>query len=175
MSSGEGREMIDRRTFLAGAAAIAAAPLDVIARDVRSDLLLTDAIVLTMDGMRRAFRSGYVWIRGERIHRVGSMRELGDVPRGIKRRRLSGRLIMPGLMTCQTHLASGMTRGGYAGTPLKDWYASGLWPVHAAFDPKTAGSGANVSLRELLSNGVTTTAVGEIGSRYPDRLDGVLT
>src|SRR5690606_40613233 len=27
----------------------------------------------------------------------------------------------------------------------------------------------------LLGNGVTTTAVGEIGSRHPDRLDGVLT
>lgn len=167
--------MMDRRTLLAGAAAIAAMPLDAMARDARGELLLTDAILLTMDDMRRAFRAGYVWIRGERIHRVGPMRELGDLPRGIKRRRLNGRLIMPGLVNCHTHLASGITRGVYDEMPLEVWFAKGMWPVLNAFDARTSESGANVSLLELLSNGVTTTAVGEIGSRHPDRLDGVLT
>lgn len=167
--------MINRRLFLAGSAAIAAAPLELTAREASRDLLLTDAVVLTMDGTRRAFRSGYVWIRGERIHAVGPMRELGEVPRRIQRRRLSGRLIMPGLVNCHTHLASGITRGVYDEMPLEVWFAKGMWPVLNAFDARASESGANVSLLELLSNGVTTTAVGEIGSRHPDRLDGVLT
>ena len=167
--------MIDRRTFIAGAAVIAAAPLDLTAEEARNELLLTDAIVLTMDEQRRAFHSGYVWIRGDRVHRVGPMRELGEVPRGVKRRRLSGRLIMPGLVNCHTHLASGITRGVYDEMPLEVWFAKGMWPVLDAFDARSSEIGSEVSLLELLGNGVTTTAVGEIGSRHPDRLDGVLT
>jgi 5-methylthioadenosine/S-adenosylhomocysteine deaminase len=166
---------MDRRRFLVGAAALTAAPFDVLARDASADLLLTDAIVLTMDAARRAFRSGYVWIRDDRILRVGSMQELGEIPRGIRRRHLNGRLIMPGLVNCHTHLASGITRGVYDEMPLEVWFAKGMWPVLNAFDARASESGADVSLLELLSKGVTTTAVGEIGSRHPDRLDGVLT
>ncbi|MCP5327093.1 MAG: amidohydrolase [Sinobacteraceae bacterium] len=144
-------------------------------RDGSADLLLSDAIVLTMDGTRRAFRSGYVWIRGDRIHRVGPTRELGELPHGLVRRRLDGRLVMPGLVNCHTHLSNGLLRGLYDEMPLEVWFSKGMWPVLDGLDARSAESGADLSLLELLGTGVTTTASGEMGGRHPDLLDGVLT
>ena len=179
--------MIDRRTFVATAAAAAAtglgnagrlhaaAPDAATPRAGRGDLLLTDAIVLTMDGTRRAFRSGYVWLRGERIHRVGTMAELGALPRGITRRRLAGRLVMPGLVNCHTHLSNGLLRGLYDEMPLEVWFSKGMWPVLDGLDGRSAENGSDLALLELMCTGVTTTASGEIGGRHPELLDGVLT
>lgn len=169
---------IDRKQFLLGAAAagLGAAQADA-PRATRKggELLLTDAMVLTMDGTRRAFRSGYVWLRDGRIHRVGAMRELGAVPRGVARRALPGRLVMPGLVNCHTHLSNGVLRGIYDEMPLEVWFSKGMWPVLDGLDARTGEAAAGLSLLELMCMGVTTTATGEIGSRHPEMLDGVLT
>jgi 5-methylthioadenosine/S-adenosylhomocysteine deaminase len=186
--------MIDRKEFLralaAGAAigivphghaAWAAPGAGAAAHDRRpratakgAELLLTDAIVITMDGARRAFRSGFVWLREGRVHRVGAMRELGAVPQGIVRRALGGQLVMPGLVNCHTHLSNGMLRGLYDEMPLETWFSKGMWPVLDGLDRPNGEAAAELALLELMSIGVTTTATGEIGSRHPEMLDGVL-
>jgi 5-methylthioadenosine/S-adenosylhomocysteine deaminase len=139
------------------------------------ELLLTDAIVVTMDEERRAFRSGYLWIRDGRIHRVGPTAALGAPPRNVPRRSLSGRLIMPGLVNCHTHLSNGVLRGLYDEMPLEVWFSKGMWPVLDGLDRRNGEAASALSLLELMSMGVTTTATGEIGAPNPELLDGVLT
>ncbi len=181
-----GKRMVDRRTFVAAAAATAlsgfcpqrvagAAARGGVAGAAKAELLLTDAIVLTMDGSRRAFRSGFVWLRGDRIHQVGPMAALPELPRGVPRRRLDGSLIMPGLVNCHTHLSNGLLRGLYDEMPLEVWFAKGMWPVLDGLDARSAESASDLALLELMRMGVTTTASGEIGGRHPELLDGVLT
>ncbi len=175
---------LTRKQFLHGAAAASLCALAPVARGstggrTRStpkgpELLLTDAVVLTMDERRRAFRKGFVWLRDGRIHRVGSMRELGDVPRGTPRRSLAGRLVMPGLVNCHTHLSNGVLRGLYDEMPLEVWFSKGMWPVLDGLNGRNGEAAAALSLLELMSMGVTTTATGEIGAPNPDLLDGVL-
>lgn len=186
--------MIDRKRFLhalaAGAvlglssrpsswAATDAAPGTATRRPTRTtakggELLLTDAIVITMDGSRRAFREGFVWLRDGRVHRVGAMRELGAVPADLARRALGGQLVMPGLVNCHTHLSNGMLRGLYDEMPLETWFSKGMWPVLDGLDRRNGEAAAELALLELMTIGVTTTATGEIGSRHPEMLDGVL-
>lgn len=179
--------MIDRREFVGGVAAAAltanataaspertAQPAPAAQPGEVSDLILSDATVLTMDGRRRAFRSGYVWLRGNRIHRVGPTSELADVPPGVRRRRIGGSLVMPGLVNCHTHLSNGILRGLYDEMPLEVWFSKGMWPVLDGLDARNGEAGASLSLLELLCTGVTTTASGEIGGRHPELLDGVL-
>ncbi|MEZ5515755.1 MAG: amidohydrolase family protein [Steroidobacteraceae bacterium] len=144
-------------------------------REAASDAVLTDAIVLTMDADRRAYRSGYVWLRGDRIHRVGAMRELGELPAGIGRRSLRNRLVMPGLVNCHTHLSNGILRGIYDEMPLDVWFAKGMWPVLDGLDAGAAEAAADLSLLELMCTGVTTTTSGEIPAAHPDMIDAVLT
>lgn len=139
-----------------------------------SETVLTDAIVLTMDDKRRAFRSGFVWMKEGRIARVGAMKDLGAVPPTVTRRTLKNRLIMPGLVNCHTHLSNGVMRGIYDEMPLEVWFSKGMWPVLDSLDPRNSEAAAQLSLLELLSTGVTTTAAGEIASPHSDMIDAVL-
>lgn len=171
---------LTRKDFLRGATATGLLTLTPAARAVPrittkgAELLLTDAVVLTMDDTRRAFRAGFLWLKDGRIHRVGPMRELGAVPRGTPRRALAGRLLMPGLVNCHTHLSNGVLRGLYDEMPLEVWFSKGMWPVLDGLDGRNGAAAAALSLLELMSMGVTTTATGEIGAPNPDLLDGVL-
>lgn len=172
---------LTRKTFLRGSAALGALALlpavpkqTALAQD-DTDLLLTDAMVLTMDGSRRAFESGYVWIKGERIAEVGSMAALGDVPESVTRRSAAAHVVMPGLINCHTHLSNGIMRGIYDEMPLEVWFSKGMWPVLDALDGKAAEPAAELSILELLTTGVTTVATGEMATANPDVPDGVLT
>ncbi len=146
-----------------------------ISDDPGTEYVLRDAIVLTMDDERRAFQSGYVWIRGGRIYRVGATADLSAVPDGIEVRSASNRLIMPGLINCHTHLSNGILRGIFDEMPLDVWFSKGMWPVLDELDGAAGEAGAQISLLELMSMGVTTTAVGEFGTPHKDLPDGTLT
>ncbi len=178
---------ITRKTFIkgVGGAALGALPaagrLSAAATDESTldgrmvpDRILTDAIVLTMDDQRRAFESGFVWMRGKRIHRVGAMSELGDVPDTAESYSAGGCLIMPGLVNCHTHLSNGIVRGIFDEMPLEVWFSKGMWSVLNELDGAAGEAGAALSLLELMSMGVTTTAVGEFGTPNNDLPDGVL-
>lgn len=138
------------------------------------DLVLTDAIVLTMDEARHAYRSGYVWMRDGRIHEVGPMSAFKGGAPGAQARSMSGHLIMPALVNCHTHLSNGILRGFYDEMPLDVWIAGGMWNVLRALDRPAAEAGAALSLIELMTMGVGTTAVGEFGNPNRDVVDGVL-
>lgn len=167
--------MIDRQDFLlsAGASSLAAS-LPVSAAEHEPEIIFTDAMVLTMDEQRRAFRRGFLWIKGSRIYRTGPMSELRDLPRSINQKSAKGRLLMPGLVNGHTHLSNGMLRGLYDEMPLEVWFSKGMWPVLDGLDRPNGEAAASLALLELMSLGVTTTAAGEIGSRHPELLDGVL-
>ncbi|MDX2223174.1 MAG: amidohydrolase family protein [Rhodospirillaceae bacterium] len=175
---------VTRRHVLRGTAAaaiVAAQPAATLAQPaVRRtpkgpELILSDAIVLTMDDRRRAFRSGYVWMKDGLIHRVGPTTELTDVPADVPRRSLSDRLIMPGLINCHTHLSNGILRGIYDEMPLEVWFSKGMWPVLDGLDARNGEAATYLSVLELMSTGVTTTAAGEMSAPHADLLDAVLT
>lgn len=129
-----------------------------------SDLVLTDAMVLTMDGDRRVYASGYVWIRDGRIHRVGGMRDLPELAPGTRVRSLGGsHLVMPGLVNTHTHISSFGLRAmqdqgpqGYPGVKMYD----GL----RALDGPGGYLGAASALHEGNLGGITTTVAGEAGT-----------
>jgi 5-methylthioadenosine/S-adenosylhomocysteine deaminase len=169
-------------SLLGGAAAWAAGGLPSVAAAQRqpskaptSEQILTDAMVVTMDDERRAYESGYVWLRDGRIHRVGPTTELAQTSEQVARRSLKGQLIMPGLINCHTHLSNGILRGIYDEMPLEVWFSKGMWPVLDALDGPSAEAGAELALLELTTTGVTTIATGEFGTPHPEVPDGVLT
>ncbi|WP_084733117.1 amidohydrolase family protein [Sphingobium chungbukense] len=139
------------------------------------EVILTDAMVLTMDDQRRAFRNGYVWMKDGRIQAVGPASELASIAAEISRRSCQGRIVMPGLVNCHTHLGNGLMRGIYDEMPLEVWFAKGMWSVLNAMSAGAGEAGAYLSALELLSTGVTTTASGEICTPHRESMDGVIT
>lgn len=128
------------------------------------DLVLTDAMVLTMDAGRRVLPSGYVWMSGGRIKQVGSMRDLPELPEGTLVRSLgNSHLVMPGLVNTHNHISSFGLRAmqdqgpqGYRGVKMYD----GL----RALDAPGGYLGAASALHESNLGGITTTVAGEAGS-----------
>jgi 5-methylthioadenosine/S-adenosylhomocysteine deaminase len=139
-----------------------------------SEYIIRDATVLTMNDGRDCHESGYIWVRGEQIHRVGGVASLGDVPPGVEVRSARGRLIMPGLVNAHGHLSNGILRGIYDEMPLSVWFSKGMWPVLEAQDTQTGTAGAELALMEQMTTGVTTTVSAEFGTPRRELPDAVL-
>ena len=139
-----------------------------------SEYIIRDATVLTMNDGRDCHESGYIWVRGEQIHRVGGVASLSDVPPGVEVRSARGRLIMPGLVNAHGHLSNGILRGIYDEMPLSVWFSKGMWPVLEAQDTQTGTAGAELALMEQMTTGVTTTVSAEFGTPRRELPDAVL-
>ena len=137
-----------------------------------TDVLLTDAVVLTMDASRTAYHNGYVWIRDDVIHDVGAMPLPCAPPTGAVVRSMEGRhLVMPGLVNAHNHISNNVVRGTFDEGSRED-YGTRMFAALRALDGDASYAGALSSLAEQLSGGVTTTQAGEFG--HEDRPAGVL-
>lgn len=139
-----------------------------------AQFIVRDAIVVTMDGERNVFESGYVWVKDGVIHQVGDVADLRDLPPEIVVRRARGRLVMPGLINAHGHLSNGILRGIYDEMPLSVWFSKGMWPVLEALEREGGRIGAELSLLEQMTTGVTTTVSAEFGGPSGELPDGVL-
>lgn len=138
------------------------------------EFILRDATVVAMDDERNAWERGFVWVRGDRVHRVGDVAELGTVPPGVTVATARGRVVMPGLVNAHGHLSNGILRGLYDEMPLAVWFSKGMWPVLEALDAAAGRAAAQLSLLELMTTGVTTMVTAEFGTPRRDLSDGVL-
>ena len=137
-----------------------------------SGVLLTDAVVITMDPARTAYRNGYVWMRDGTIREVGAMPAPAGLPAGTVIRSMAGRhLVMPGLVNAHNHISNNVVRGTFDEGSRED-YGTRMFVALRALDGEASYAGALSSLVEQLCGGVTTTQAGEFG--HVDRPAGVL-
>jgi 5-methylthioadenosine/S-adenosylhomocysteine deaminase len=119
------------------------------------DILVTNGLVLTMDGEQRAIPGGAVAIRGDRITAVGKAGDLGGGPAGrvIDAR---GGIILPGLVNTHTHAAMTLFRGLADDLPLMTWLNDHIFPAEAALDHRKVYCGALLACAEMILSGTTT-------------------
>ena len=79
-----------------------------------TDLLITDAVIITMDAERRVIEKGAVAIDGSRIAEIGESNQLLENHHSAQRIEASGMVLMPGLIDCHAHAGHGLvkTMGG---------------------------------------------------------------
>ncbi|MFU8818107.1 MAG: amidohydrolase family protein [Desulfurivibrio sp.] len=120
------------------------------------DLLLTGAMVLTMDDEGRQWPEGAVAIRGDRIVAVGPTAELErrfpaaprlDTPHG---------LIMPGLINTHTHAAMSCFRGLADDLPLMTWLTEHIFPAEGKLTGEIVYRSALLSMAEMIRSGTTS-------------------
>ena len=125
------------------------------------DLLLTDAFVITMNPTRDVITNGYVWIRGDSIHKVGTMASLGETG-GVERRSMADHVIMPGLINTHNHISSFGMRA------MQDWPGfpgdSAMYAGMRVLDGEGGYLGSAVGLLEQLQGGITTCKALEAGT-----------
>ncbi len=120
------------------------------------DLLLTNAIVLTMDETFTVHASSSVAIAGESIVAVGPDAQMYEAVETVDCR---GRVVMPGLVNAHTHVPMALLRGLADDLRLDVWLMGYMMPVEREFvSPDFVRLGTRLGCAEMIRSGVTCFA-----------------
>ena len=123
------------------------------------DLLLTNAIVLTMDEKLTQFDPGAVAISGDSIQAVGTDQELRGSYQAQEIIDCDGMVVMPGLVNAHTHVPMTLLRGLADDLRLDVWLMGYMMPVEREFvSPDFVRLGTLIACVESIRNGVTCFA-----------------
>lgn len=126
------------------------------------NILLLNAKILTMDQPTPELLEGAVGIQDNKIalvsddqNRIALYAEQHPEARVIDCR---GKLLMPGLINCHTHVAMTLQRGTGDDIELMKWLNDYVWPFEAAQSDDDIEAGARLGVAEMLLGGTTTFA-----------------
>jgi 5-methylthioadenosine/S-adenosylhomocysteine deaminase len=120
------------------------------------DLLLTNALVLTMDAQFTIHRSGGVAVTGDSIVGVGPEAQSFDAAQTID---CGARVVMPGLVNAHTHVPMSLLRGLADDLRLDVWLMGYMMPVEREFvSPDFVRLGTRLGCAEMIRSGVTCFA-----------------
>lgn len=69
-----------------------------------------------------------------------------------------GKVALPGLINCHTHLSMTLFRGIAEDQPLRTWLTETIWPLEAKLRPDDVYTGALLGCLEMIKTGTTTFA-----------------
>jgi 5-methylthioadenosine/S-adenosylhomocysteine deaminase len=120
------------------------------------DLLLTNALVLTMDEQFTIHAGGGVAITGHTIVAVGPDALACEAAETIE---CDGRVVMPGLVNAHTHAAMALLRGIADDLKLDVWLMGYMMPVEREFvSPDFVALGTRLACAEMIRSGITCFA-----------------
>lgn len=126
---------------------------------ITCDLLLTNAIVLTMNELLSQYEPGAVAIQGDKILAVGPDAELRQVFQPVESIDCQGKIVMPGLVNAHTHVPMTLLRGLADDLRLDVWLLGYMMPVEREFvSPDFVRLGTLLACTELIRSGVTCFA-----------------
>ncbi|GAP15005.1 cytosine deaminase [Longilinea arvoryzae] len=123
------------------------------------DLLLTNAIVLTMDEQMHQYEPGAVAVRGDSIVAVGPETDLLANYSSAVKIDCGGKLLMPGLVNAHTHVPMTLLRGLADDLRLDVWLQGYMMPVEREYvSPDFVRLGTKLACAEMIRSGVTSFA-----------------
>ncbi len=123
------------------------------------DLLLTNAIVITMNPQFDVFTSGAVAIRGNAIVAVGPAHAIAAQYPGAETVDCAGRAIIPGLVNAHTHAPMTLLRALADDLRLDVWLMGYVMPVEREFvSPDFCRLGTLLACAEMIRSGITCFA-----------------
>ena len=123
------------------------------------DLLLTNAIVLTMDEKLTIYEPGALAIQGDQIAALGPEAAMIEQYPAAERLDCGGKVLMPGLVNAHTHVPMTLLRGLADDLRLDVWLMGYMMPVEREFvSPDFVRLGTRLACAELIRGGVTCFA-----------------
>ncbi len=120
------------------------------------DLLLTNALVVTMDEQFSIHDPGSIAIAGSEILAIGDI--AGDFD-PVERVDCRGRVVMPGLVNAHTHAPMTLLRGLADDLRLDVWLMGYMMPVEREFvRPDFVALGTKLACAEMIRSGTTCFA-----------------
>jgi 5-methylthioadenosine/S-adenosylhomocysteine deaminase len=126
---------------------------------VKVDLILKNAIVLTMDFDFRQFEPGAVAILNDSIIAVGPELEIIENYDPTETFDCKGKVLMPGLVNAHTHVPMTLLRGLADDLRLDVWLMGYMMPVEREFvSPDFVQLGTRLACAEMIRSGITSFA-----------------
>lgn len=121
------------------------------------DTLLTNAIVLSMDGKLNQYDPGAVAVKADSIIAVGPEAEIKKEYSANETIDCGGKVLMPGLVNAHTHVPMTLLRGLADDLRLDVWLMGYMLPVEREFvSPEFVRLGTLLACAEQIRSGVTT-------------------
>jgi 5-methylthioadenosine/S-adenosylhomocysteine deaminase len=142
--------------ILSAAAAAAATPAP---QPQQVDLILYNAIVVTMDGASRVLPRGAVAIQGSDIAAVDTAENVAASYTARETLDAGGQIVMPGLINTHTHAPMVLYRGLADDLALMDWLQKYIFPAEAkTVTREFVRAGTRLAALEMIRSGTTTYA-----------------
>src|SRR5688572_7409815 len=123
------------------------------------DILLTNAVVLTMDDKLNQYDPGAIAITGDSILAVGPEAEIKKLYSAKETVDCGSRILMPGLINAHTHVPMTLLRGLADDLRLDVWLMGYMLPVEREFvSPEFVRLGTRLGCAEMIRSGVTCFA-----------------
>lgn len=120
------------------------------------DLILTNAVVLTMDTSLNQYDPGAVVVNGDSIVDVGPMEDIVKNYSADKTFNCGGKVLMPGFVNTHTHIPMTLLRGLADDLRLEVWLLGYIMPVEREFVSKEfVELGTKIGCAEFIRTGVT--------------------
>jgi 5-methylthioadenosine/S-adenosylhomocysteine deaminase len=122
-------------------------------------LIVTNAIVVTMDGAGRVLSPGALAIEGRDIVAVDTPSAIAAGYRAKDSIDARGAVVMPGLINTHTHAPMVLYRGLADDLALMDWLQKYIFPAEAkTVNPAFVRAGTRLAALEMIRSGTTTYA-----------------
>jgi 5-methylthioadenosine/S-adenosylhomocysteine deaminase len=124
---------------------------------VRADILIYGCIILPMSDGSGVIKDGAIAVKNGEIVFVGK-RESAVGISAEERIDAKGKVALPGLINCHTHVAMTLFRGLAEDKPLDAWLRETIWPLEAKLTRDDVYVGALLGCLEMLKSGTTCFA-----------------
>ena len=122
-------------------------------------LLVTNALVVTMNPAAEVLQRGAVAIDGTDIVAVGPMADVAGRFRARDTLDAAGQIVLPGLINTHTHAPMVLYRGLADDLALSEWLEKYIFPAEAkTVSPDFVRAGTRLAALEMIESGTTTYA-----------------
>jgi 5-methylthioadenosine/S-adenosylhomocysteine deaminase len=119
----------------------------------KADILIHGCTVLPMTG-KDLIEDGAISIKDGRIVHIGKRASSASV-KAETTIAAKGKVAMPGLVNCHTHVPMTLFRGVADDQPLSVWLKETIWPLEAKLKPDDVYVGALLGCLEMIKSGTT--------------------
>lgn len=125
-------------------------------------MLYTDATIVTVDPARRIITDGAIRVQGDSIADLGKTTALRAKYPDDEEYSLTGRIVIPGLISTHMHTAQTLLRGTADDLELVSWLCERIWVLQGNFTEGDGYAAARLSIGEMLKSGTTCFLEGMV-------------
>ncbi|KAL2868989.1 amidohydrolase [Aspergillus lucknowensis] len=129
-------------------------------------MLYTNATIVTLDPTRRILTNGALRILNDTIAAIDKTAVLKSQFPDEEEYDLTGRIVLPGLISTHMHTAQTLLRGTADDLELVSWLCERIWVLQGNFTAEDGYAAARLSIAEMLKSGTTCFLESMFADRY---------